>query len=133
MDRRRGRRGTVRFWDAKQEQGAVVHKATKSLYHARFSADGRWVVDDEGTILDASTGAFLKTLPAPKDQVVSNPVPLPDGKHVLFLRYNQPPGREAIRTGDLSSGTWARPGRSSTSLRLRSRTVWTSAPMAAGC
>src|SRR5262249_34976323 len=45
-----GNADTVRFRDARQEQGAFVHTAKRSLHQARFSADGRWVIDEEGTV-----------------------------------------------------------------------------------
>jgi WD40 repeat protein len=101
----------VQFWDARQEQGALVHKGKTSLGHCRFSADGRRVVDSEGTILDASTGATLRTLPILADQEDArllfpvSPVLSPDGKQTIFLRNNPPLvgglADTRTRTGDL--------------------------------
>jgi WD40 repeat protein len=92
--------GTVRFWDAKQEQGALVHKAKQTPYEAHFSADGRRVIYNDA-ILDTSNGAVLQTLPSPKGEDVGTVVLLPDGKHTIFFRFKSDPQPRAIPTGDL--------------------------------
>ena len=93
--------GTVRFWDAKQEQGAFVHKAKDNLYDASFSGDGRRIVDASGSILDASTGAVVRSLPTPKGETTSDAVLFPDGKRAIFFRYKSDPPGGRITTGDL--------------------------------
>ena len=61
-----GDAGTVRFWDARQEQGALVHTAKESLYDASFSHDGRRIIDALGTVLDAATGGGRADDPGPE-------------------------------------------------------------------
>ena len=65
-----GDSGTVRFWDARQEQGALVHMAKESLYNASFSQDGRRILGALGTVLDAATGEVVGTIPAPSGQAI---------------------------------------------------------------
>jgi WD40 repeat protein len=95
-----GDAGTVRFWDAKQEQGALVHTAKESLYDAAFSRDGRWINNAEGTILDAATGAVVRTIPAPSGQSVSLTALYPDGHRAVVFRYKSSPPPDT-RSGEL--------------------------------
>jgi WD40 repeat protein len=76
---------SVWFWDARREQGALVHKEKESLYHARFAPDGRRVLDDEGTLLDAATGAVMRTIPRPKEGSMMGTF-LPDGRRAILAR-----------------------------------------------
>jgi WD40 repeat protein len=93
--------GTVRVWDAKQEQGALVYDAKRSLYRAHFSADGRRVVYNEA-ILDAATGAIVRTFPTIKsDEDVAMVVLLPDGQRAIFCRFKSDPRARVRPTGDL--------------------------------
>ncbi len=85
-----GDAGTVRFWDAKQEQGALVHNAKENLYNAAFSRDGRWIIDAVGTVLDAATGAVVNTIPAANGQTICETVFFPDGHRAVFFRYTGP-------------------------------------------
>jgi WD40 repeat protein/tRNA A-37 threonylcarbamoyl transferase component Bud32 len=93
--------GTVRFWDAKQEQGAFVHKAKTNLYDASFSGDGRRIVDASGSILDALTGAVVRSLPTPNGETMSDAVLFPDSKRAIFIRYKSDPPIGRIMSGDL--------------------------------
>jgi WD40 repeat protein/tRNA A-37 threonylcarbamoyl transferase component Bud32 len=90
----------VRLWDVKQEQGALVHAAKKSALPAHFSADGRQVICNEA-ILDASTGAVMRTLPSAEGEDRSKVVLLPDGKHAIFARSKIDQPTKTTRTGDL--------------------------------
>jgi WD40 repeat protein len=91
----------VRFWDAMHAQGSVVHTAKESLYHARFGGDGRRVIHDEGTILDAATGAVLRTIPTPEGEQAGATILLPDGKHVIQSRSKAGPSSTRVTKGDL--------------------------------
>ena len=86
-----GDAGTVRFWDARQEQGALVHTAKESLYDASFSRDGRRIIDAVGTVLDAATGAVVRTITAPSGQSVIRAALYPDGHRAAVFRYTGPP------------------------------------------
>jgi WD40 repeat protein len=86
-----GDAGTVRFWDARQEQGALVHTAKESLYDASFSRDGRRIIDAVGTVLDAATGAVVRTITAPSGQSVICAALYPDGHRAVVFRYTGPP------------------------------------------
>jgi WD40 repeat protein len=97
----RGDVGTIRFRHANQEQGALVHKAKESLYQAQFSADGRRVIDDCGTVLDASTGVVIRAVPSPKGETVRGAVLLPDGKRAILTRYKSDPPPDRLTTADL--------------------------------
>jgi WD40 repeat protein len=93
--------GTVRFWDAKQEQGAFVHNAKTNLYDASFSGDGRRIIDASGSILDAVTGAVVRSLPTPSGETMSDAVLFPDSRRAIFFRYKSDPPSGRITTGDL--------------------------------
>ena len=62
-----GDAGTVRFWDAKQEQGALVHNAKEKPLRRRVQprrpADHRRRGNASSI---AFTGAVVRTIPAPK-------------------------------------------------------------------
>ena len=118
-----GDAGTVRFWDARQEQGALVHKAKESLYNASFSHDGRRVLDALGTVLDAATGAVVGTIPAPSGQAIRE-----TARRTQTVTARWPHGTQARRrTPSLASScsgtsTRAANSRSSTACRLA---AWT--------
>jgi WD40 repeat protein/tRNA A-37 threonylcarbamoyl transferase component Bud32 len=87
-----GDAGTVRFWDARQEQGALVVTTKESPYYdyfyddAAFSRDGRRIIDADGTVRDAVTGAVLRTIPAAGGQTVSRAALYPDGRRAVVFR-----------------------------------------------
>jgi WD40 repeat protein len=96
-----GGAGTIRFRDAKQEQGALVHKAKGGSYHVCFSADGRRIIDDEGRVLDASTGAVVRTISCPESERVGTAVLLPDGRRAILSRHKPGPPTARPKTADL--------------------------------
>jgi WD40 repeat protein/tRNA A-37 threonylcarbamoyl transferase component Bud32 len=96
-----GDAGTIRFWDAREKHGATVHHAKKNRYDASFSADGRKIIDAEGTILDAATGAVVATTPLPKGQSVCRALLYPDGKHAILVVYQSDPRPAFVTTCDL--------------------------------
>jgi WD40 repeat protein len=85
-----GDAGTVRFWDTRQEQGALVHHAKDNLYDAAFSRDGKWINNAEGTILDGATGAVLRTIPAPSGQSILLTALFPDRHRAAIFRSKSP-------------------------------------------
>jgi WD40 repeat protein len=91
-----GDAGTVRFWDATQEQDALVFTTKESPYYdyfyddATFSRDGRWIIDTDGTVFDAATGAVVRTIPAASSQTVSRAVLYPDGHRAVVFRSKSP-------------------------------------------
>jgi WD40 repeat protein len=92
--------GTVWFWDARRGQGALVHETKESLYHARFAPDGRRVIDDEGTVLDAATGAVMRTIPRPEDGQMMATF-LPDGRRVILGRFWWDPKTGRTKSAEL--------------------------------
>jgi WD40 repeat protein len=91
----------VRFWDAQQEQGPLVHKAKESLYQAQFSGDGQRIIDAEGTVLDASTGNVIRTISAPKEMTIRRAVFLADNKRVILACSKSDPPPVKFTTADL--------------------------------
>jgi WD40 repeat protein len=96
-----GDAGTVRFWDAREKQGATVHHAKGNLYDASFSADGQKIIDAEGTVLDAATGAVVTTTPVPKGQTLGGAILYPDGKRAILVFYQSDPRPARLSTCDL--------------------------------
>jgi WD40 repeat protein len=90
----------VRFWDAKREQGALIYTAKDSVYHARFSHDGRSVIYNDA-MLDTPTGAVVRTFPSRASEDVSLVATLPDGKRAIVCRYKSDPRAKTRPTGDL--------------------------------
>ena len=74
-----------------RSKAALVHTAKESLYDASFSRDGRRIVDAIGTVLDAATGAVVRTITAPSGQSVIRVALYPDGHRAVVFRYTGPP------------------------------------------
>jgi WD40 repeat protein len=91
---------TVRFWDARQEQGALVHNAKENLYDSSFSQDGLRICTAEGSILDAATGAVIRTIPTPPEQSISYVALYPDNHRAVVFRYKSSPPPN-YKSGDL--------------------------------
>jgi WD40 repeat protein/tRNA A-37 threonylcarbamoyl transferase component Bud32 len=122
---------TIRFWDARHEQGALIHKGEGSSYSVAFSPDSLLVARDSGLLLDATTGLPVRTfVPRPGESwgaLVFHPEPSPMRLlAAAFLKRasNAPPpppnapgdlvlldvasGRELKRTGGLPSPSFLR-------------------------
>jgi WD40 repeat protein len=95
-----GDAGTVWFWDARRGQGALVHEVKEALYHARFAPDGQRILDDEGTVLDAATGAVMRTIPRPEEGGMMASF-LPDGRRAILARFRWDPKMGRPKTADL--------------------------------
>jgi WD40 repeat protein/tRNA A-37 threonylcarbamoyl transferase component Bud32 len=72
---------TIRFWDARREQGALIHKGEYSSYGVAFSPDGLLVARSSGVLLDATTVLPVRTfVPRPGEgwgELVFHPAPSP--------------------------------------------------------
>jgi WD40 repeat protein len=127
-----GDAGTVRFWDARQKQGATMHHSKENLYDASFSADGRKIINAEGTVLDATTGAVVTTTPRRKGKASATQCCFPTASvhcssSTCLIRCPT-----ASRLATLSSGTWTRAARSNVFRACRCRSMWSQAATAAG-
>jgi WD40 repeat protein len=97
-----GDAGTVRFWDAKQAQGASIHREKGSIHHLRFSIDGRRVIDEMGTVLDVATGSVVRIIPGSEAEILHTCVLLPDGARAVLVRsHRSGPKSGAAKTGHL--------------------------------
>ena len=56
-----------------------------------FQPDGRRIIDAVGTVLDAATGAVVRTIPAPSGQTIRETALYPDGHRAVVFRYTGPP------------------------------------------
>jgi WD40 repeat protein len=87
-----GDANTVRFWDAREEQGALVYHPKESPYFdygydgAAYSRDGRQVIDAYGTLIDVATGAVVQAIPVPEGETIYRTAFYPDKDHVVVFR-----------------------------------------------
>jgi WD40 repeat protein len=122
---------TIRFWDARHEQGALIHKGQDSSYGAAFSPDGLLVARSSGVLLDATTGIAVRTFvprsgddwsafvfhPAPSPMRLlasSSRKPVPDGSQPPpnapsdLVLLDVATGRELDRVGGIPGSSFLR-------------------------
>jgi WD40 repeat protein len=87
---------TAHIWDA--ETGALhvmLHGHERSVQHAEFSRDSRWVVtaseDRTARVWDVATGKEFMTLRG-HDDAVKTAAFTPDARRVLTVSWDAPPG-----------------------------------------